>query len=159
MDQILKKSAKDFMTKKILFVKSNSSIKEVFKLMDKNGILGIPVIHEDGGVIGIVTESDLIKHFTKLDNPKGINILGSILFLDNIEKFNESLKDHCAEIVSDIMTKDVITAMESTTLSEIIELMSTNDIGRIPVISEKGKLSGIITRTDVMHQLAKLKNI
>ena len=147
------------MTKKVIAVKENESIKKVFKLMDEHGILGLPVLSDEGGVIGIVTESDLISHFTTLKTPRGINILGSIVYMDKIEDFNESLKDHCAEVVKDIMTTDVVTIMHSATLSDAINLMSEREVGRLPVVGEKGDLVGIVTRKDVVHEIAKLKNI
>ena len=155
----MKKPVSEFMTKKVIAVKADEFIKRVFKLMDKHGILGLPVLADDGAVIGIVTESDLISHFTTLKSPRGINILGSIVYLDNIEDFNKSLKDHCAEVVKDVMTTDVATVMHNATLSDAINLMTERNVSRLPVIGEKGELVGIITRKDIVHEIAKLKTI
>lgn len=159
MDKIMKKQVGEFMSKKVISVGPEESIKKVFKLMDEHGILGLPVVDEDKAVVGIVTESDLIEHFTTLRTPRGVSILGSLVYLDNLEDWSENLKDHCAELVKDIMTTDVIKIMESGTLSEVIDLMAENNISRIPVVGERGDLTGIITRTDVVHQIAKLKTI
>ncbi len=153
----MKKSVKNFMTKKVIAVKEHESIKKLFKLMDKHDILGAPVVDEKNQVIGIVTESDLISHFTTIKSPRGINLLGSIVYLDDINKFNENLKDHCAETVKDIMTDEVITISPDATLLDAINLMSKNSITRLPVIDKKNKLMGIITRSDIVHQIAKLK--
>lgn len=159
MQKLMQKPVSEFMTKKVIAVKENESIKRVFKLMDEHGILGLPVLNDEGAVIGIVTESDLISHFTTLKTPKGINILGSIIYLDNIEDFNENLKDHCAEVIKDIMTTDVATIMHSKTLSDAINLMGEREVSRLPVVGEKGDLVGIVTRKDIVHEIAKLKNI
>ncbi|MBU1682618.1 CBS domain-containing protein [Patescibacteria group bacterium] len=147
------------MTKDVIAVKKEDSIKNVFKLMDENEILGIPVVDDDNQPIGMVTESDLIKHFTTIKTPKGINLLGSIVFLDDISKFNENLKDHCAESVGDIMTDVAITINEDTQLIDAIDLMAQYNLNRLPVVDKKNKLTGIITRTDIVHQLAKSKHI
>jgi len=147
------------MTKDVIAVKEDESIKKVFKLMDEHGILGLPVLNNEGAVIGIVTETDLIDHFTTLKTPRGINILGSIVYLDNIEDFNENLKDHCAEVVKDIMTTDVATIMHNKTLSDAINLMGEKEVSRLPVVGDKGELVGIVTRKDIVHEIAKLKNI
>lgn len=155
----MNKTVSEFMTKDVIAVKADESIKKVFKLMDEHGILGVPVISDDGAVVGIVTETDLIKHFTTLDKPLGINILGSIVFLNDIGDFNENLKEHCAEIVGDMMTKEVKTVMQNYTLAQCIDIMSDERLSRLPVVDEVGKLVGIVTRTDIVHQLAKLKNI
>ncbi len=155
----MQKSVSEFMTKDVIAVREDESIKKVFKLMDEHGILGLPVLSDEGGVIGIVTESDLISHFTTLKTPRGINILGSIVYMDKIEDFNENLKDHCAEVVKDIMTTDVVTIMHSATLSDAINIMSEREVGRLPIVGEKGDLVGIVTRKDIVHEIAKLKNI
>lgn len=157
MDKLMKKSVKNFMTKKVVAVKESESIKKLFKLMDKHDILGAPVVNEKNQVIGIVTESDLINHFTTIESPRGINLLGSIVYLDDINEFNENLKDHCAETVKDIMTNKVITLEANAILLDAINLMATNKITRLPVVDKNNKLIGIITRSDIVHQIAKLK--
>jgi CBS domain-containing protein len=159
MEKLLKKPVSEFMTRHVVAVKADESIKKVFKLMDEHGILGLPVVSDDNAVIGIVTESDLISHFTTLKTPRGINILGSLVYLDNLQDFNESLKDHCAELVKDVMTSDVVTIMHDATLHDAINLMADKEMGRLPVIGKKGELVGILTRTDIVHEIAKLKNI
>ena len=157
MKKLLKTSVAEFMSKKVIAVYEDENIKDLFKLMDKHDILGVPVIDADEKVIGIVTEGDLIEHFTTLKPPRSINLLGSLLYLDDIKKFNENLKDHCAETVKDIMKTEVITIESSSVLLDVINLMSEKQINRLPVIDGKGKLIGIITRSDVVRQLAKLK--
>jgi len=145
------------MTTEVISVSEDDALKNVFKLMDKHGILGVPVVDGSGGVIGMVTESDLIKHFTTLNAPIGISILGSIVYLNNLQDFNEHLKDHSAERVGDMMTKEVVTVMQNFTLLECINIMAEKSLNRLPVVDEVGKLVGIVTRSDIVHQLAKLK--
>lgn len=159
MEKILEKPVKAIMTTPAISVKEGESLKNVFKLMDKHGILGVPVTGEDKGVIGIITESDLIKHFTTLDTPIGINILGSLVYLDDLGDWSKNLKSHCAETAGDMMSKEVVTIIENQTLHHAIDLMADHNVTRLPVVNEKGELSGIVTRTDIVHQLSKLKRI
>ena len=147
------------MTKNVITVRENETIKNLFKLMDKHGILGVPVVDSKKVVIGMVTESDLIKHFTTIKSPRGINLLGSIIFLDNIADFNKNLKDHCAELVKDIMIDKVTCVEGDATLLEAIDIMAEYDITRLPVTDKGNKLIGIITRSDIVHQIAKLNKI
>jgi len=159
METILKKQAKEFMTKNVIAVKENESIKHLFKLLDKSGILGVPVVDDERHVVGIVTETDLIRHFTTLPSPRSINLLGGIVYLENVADFNKQLKEHCAETVKDIMFEEAVTVKENVTLLEVINIMSDKQITRLPVVNAKNQLVGIITRTDIVHQLAKVKKI
>jgi CBS domain-containing protein len=157
MEKLMKKPVEGFMTKNVITARENDDIKSLFKLMDKHAILGVPVVNDGNQVIGIVTESDLIDHFITLKSPRGVNLLGSIIFLDNISEFNKKLKEHCAETVKDLMTAEVITINPGASLLEAINLMSEHNITRLPVTDKNNKLIGIITRTDIIHQIAKLK--
>ncbi|MCK5616552.1 CBS domain-containing protein [Candidatus Pacearchaeota archaeon] len=159
MDKILKKQAKEFMTKEVIAVQENEGIKQIFKLLDESGILGVPVVNDKNHVVGIITEADLIKHFTTLQAPRSINLLGGIVYLDNVADFNEHLKDQCAETVKDLMFDSVVTIQENTTLQEMLNIMSDQQINRLPVVNKKDELVGIITRTDIVHQLAKVKKV
>lgn len=147
------------MTTNVISVMEGDNLKNVFKLMEEHGIVGLPVLNQEQAVVGIVTQSDLIKHFTTLKTPLGVNILGSIVYLDNLEDWSENLKDHCAELVKDIMTTDVITVMETQPLRQAIDLMAKHQINRLPVVNEQGLLVGIVTRKDIVHQLAQLTTI
>lgn len=159
MDNILNKSVKSFMNTNLLVAHENDSLKKLFKTFDKHAILGIPVVNDEKKVVGIITETDLINHFTTLEIPHSINLLGGILYLDDIGDFNQSLKDHCAEKAKDIMKSSVISINENDTLSDAIDLMSENKIKRLPVYNESNELSGMVTRSDIIHQLAKIKSI
>jgi CBS domain-containing protein len=57
------------------------------------------------------------------------------------------------------MSKEVTTIMQSASLSDAINLMGEKEVSRLPVVGEKGELVGIITRKDIVHEIAKIKNI
>ena len=157
METILKKPVKDIMTKKVIAVRENEPIKDLFKLMERHNILGVPVVDERLRVTGIVTESDLLEHFTTLKAPRSVNLLGGIVYLDDINDFNKHLKEHCAETVKELMTSPAITISETASLQAVIDTMAKQRVNRLPVIDGKKKLVGIVTRTDVVHQLSKIE--
>ena len=145
------------MTKRVVAVDENETIKDLFTLMDKHGILGVPVVDKDRHVVGIVTEGDLLKHFTTLSTPTAINLLGGLIYLEDIKDFNQHLREHCAETVRDLMTQPVVVLKETDTLQDAINTMSDKQVNRLPVVDAHHKLSGILTRKDVVHQLSKIK--
>ena len=145
------------MNKRVIAVHENEGIKALFKLMDQHGVLGVPVVNDDRHVVGIVTEGDLLTHFTTLESPRSVNLLGGNVYLDDIKDFNKHLKEHCAETVKELMTQPVVTLKESATLQETINTMAEHKVNRLPVVDGHKKLVGIVTRTDIVHQLSKLK--
>ena len=62
----------------------------------------------------------------------------------------------CLE-AGDIMSRNVATISSHTKLFAAAKLMSKNNITRLPVVDRKNELMGIITRSDIVHQIAKLK--
>ncbi len=87
---------------------------------------GLPVVDE-GKVVGVVTEFDLLKAV----------------------KEGKDLQHIFAD---DIMTKDPICVEEETSVEEIIKLMTGKNIIRVPVV-RKGKLIGVISRCDILNSL------
>lgn len=156
MASLFQKSVKEFMNPRVISMLEDGSLKNLFKLMDEHDILGVPVVDAEDHVVGIVTESDLLKHFTTLKTPRSINLLGGIVYLDDIADFNENLKEHCAETVKELMNTSVVTLQEDQTLQDAINRMTENGVNRLPVVNAKNKLVGIITRSDILHELAGL---
>jgi len=159
MEKLLQKPVSEFMTKDVVSVKKDEAIKHLFSLMDKHDILGVPVVDGGNQVVGIVTESDLIGHFTTLKIPRGVHVLGSLLYLDDIQEFNANLKDHCAETVEGLMTSPATTVSETATLLDALNTMSENKVNRLPITDKDDKLVGILTRSNIIHELAKLKQV
>lgn len=157
MENNLQKSVTEFMTKKVITIQEDENIRELFQLMDKHAILGVPVVDSSQKVVGIVTESDLIKHFTTLENPRGIYLLGSLLYLDP-QGFNQKLKEHAAEKVKDLMSKPVKVLTDDQTLQDAVDLMAETHVSRLPVTDKSGKILGLVSRKDIVHQLAQIKN-
>ncbi|MGM0420671.1 MAG: CBS domain-containing protein [Bacillota bacterium] len=147
------KTAQDIMTKEVITVGPDTSVEEAAEIMSKNDISGLPVI-EEGNLIGIVTEKDLIIKNKKLHFPDYINLIGGIIYLESYKKFQEEFKKYVAVKVEQLMTKEVETISPDTSVEEIADLMSREEVNRLPVL-EGDKLVGIVTRKDLIDNMAK----
>lgn len=56
----------------------------------------------------------------------------------------------------DIMTRDVVTVTEDETLQNVLELLSKNRFGGLPVVDEEGRLKGTVSVTDIVHYSEKV---
>jgi CBS domain-containing protein len=145
--------AKDIMTENVITINENASIEELSNILINNNISGVPVINNEGSVTGIATEGDIIVKNTDLHFPRYFKLLDSIIYLESLNKFKNSLKKHFAIKVSEIMTSNVISCSTSTPVYEVANIMVENKINRVPVLSEDKKLLGIITRADIVKSM------
>ena len=144
---------KDIMTKEVVTVKPEMTIEELARLFTKHDISGAPVVDEAGGLIGIVTENDLIKMEQRLHIPTIITIFDAVIYLGSSKKFEDDLKRMAATKVSDIYKREVVTITENTTIEEVATIMCEKDIHHLPVV-KKGKLMGIVGKKDVVRAIS-----
>ena len=145
--------AKNIMIKKVITIKKEASIEKLSELLLKNKISGVPVVDDDGKMVGIATEGDLIIRDSDLHFPRYFKLLDSIIYLESLNKFKSNLKKYLGTKVEDVMTAKVRTVRENTPVSEIANIMIRNNVNRVPVLNRKGDLAGIITRADIVKSM------
>jgi CBS domain-containing protein len=152
-----KRQAKDIMTGKVLTVEKGTPVHDIYKIFMKNNVMGVPVIDKEGYVVGIVTERDLAVRSGKIESPASVNLLGSVIYLDDMDHYNNMLKKKLGELAVDVMTAPVHTLRENADLSEIIAFMDEKKINRVPIVNDEDKLTGIVTRSDIIKEVIKEK--
>ena len=145
--------AKNIMIKKVITIKKEASIEKLSELLLKNKISGVPVVDDDGKMVGIATEGDLIIRDSDLHFPRYFKLLDSIIYLESLNKFKSNLKKYLGTKVEDVMTAKVRTVRENTLVSEVANIMIRNNVNRVPVLNRKGDLVGIITRADIVKSM------
>ena len=140
---------KDMMTRDVITVSPNSSLREVGQMLKEKKISGIPVIETDGSIVGIVTVTDILK------------ILKEIYQWQEIERKTVGLrvsellgKESLNKKVKDVMTKNVFTLDENKTIKDLMQLMFTKNAHTIP-ITRDGRLVGIIGKRDLVYSCFK----
>jgi CBS domain-containing protein len=146
--------AKDIMSTQVITIRKDTTIEEIAHLLADNNISGVPVVEENGKVIGMVTQKDLLYKDVEPRFPAMVEILGGIIFLNGVRHYNEELRKMVATKAEDIMTRHVHTVHPDEKVERIAQLMVEEDINRVPVV-EEGKLAGIISRADVIRYIAK----
>ena len=123
------------MTKNPITIAPDVGIDEAAKIMDKGHFRRLPVV-EHGKLVGFFTNRDLLRAppsaATTLDPFERRTLLSKIK-------------------VADVMQKNVITVTDTTTIEEAALVMAREKIGGMPVLSEVGKVVGIISSTDIFR--------
>ncbi|MBT9171848.1 MAG: Hypoxic response protein 1 [Syntrophomonadaceae bacterium] len=145
--------ARDLMTREVVTVNRETTVKEVVRLLLEHKISGLPVVDKENRVIGIVSEGDLIYQDKKLHTPAFLEILGGIIYLENPNRLGQDLIKMTAVKVGDLMTAKVYTVREEAQLEEIATIMVEKKVNRIPVVDGAGRLAGIISRQDLVRAM------
>lgn len=142
--------ASDVMGVNVITARPEWSIQEAAMVMLDKGISGLPVIDDNGHVIGMVSEGDLMRRADCGTGHRHSWWLRMLMGRDGLAQ--EFVKEHGRK-VEDIMTRSVITAAPSTPLGEIAEILERNRIKRVPIVSD-GKLLGVVSRANVVQAVA-----
>ncbi len=142
--------ARDVMTAKVHTVKPGTSVTEVARLMTSERISGVPVVDDQGGVVGIVSETDLLHRAETGTVKRRKWWIG--LFLDKDMLARDFIKSH-GQTAADVMSRYIVSVSDTASLAEVADLLDVNDLKRVPVMRD-GKLVGMITRGDLVRALA-----
>jgi CBS-domain-containing membrane protein len=146
-------TARDIMTREVVTIQSEASVEDLAKLLEERRIGGMPVLDKSGGLVGVVTQSDLVQRSRDLELPPALNILDLHLFLETPSQFKRRLEKLLGNRVKDVMTGNPITIAPDTPVNEIARLMATKKVHTLPVL-EGGKLVGIVGKLDLIRGLA-----
>ncbi len=145
----------EIMTKEVMTVKRDTSVNEVAKLMGAHDISGVPVVDDDLHVVGIITELDLIVRNTRLEMPRFIEVLDwGRIPLERPGHAQERLRHMLGTQAADIMTEDVETIGPEAAVEDLAELMVKHRVNPVPVVDEKERLIGIVSRADLVDMMA-----
>ncbi len=117
----------DLMSTDVIAVTPETGIREAARLMFRNRVSGLPVVDGARRLVGIITEADFLR-----------------LEVDRAEQPSD------VEHVSDVMSTGVVTIGPEATLYEAAKTMATQDVKRLPVVDDEGRLLGVISRSDVV---------
>jgi CBS domain-containing protein len=142
--------ARDVMVAPVVTVKPYSSVRDVAKLFLDRRISAAPVVDDQGKLVGIVSEGDLL-HRTEAGTEKHRSAL--LRFLTAGETLAAEYAKAHARKVADVMTKRVVSAAPETALKDIAMLMERHSIKRVPIVRD-GRLVGIVSRANVVQAVA-----
>jgi CBS domain-containing protein len=142
----------DVMQRELITTEPDTAIDDAVRLMVKHRISGLPVVEPSGAVVGILSEGDLLRR-TELGTEARLPAWRSWLAGQG-RVAHDYVREH-ARKVGEIMSVPVITVTPQTDLAEVVAIMESRRIKRVPVI-EKGQLVGMVTRSDLVRALERL---
>ena len=129
------------MTRNPVTATPDMSVGEASDLMKREKVHRLPVLDKNKNLVGVITEKDVLYASPSPATSLSIHEMAYLL---------SKLK------VKDLMTKDVVTITEDTTVEEAARLMVDQDLSCLPVVSATGKLVGIVSKSDMFRILLEL---
>jgi len=139
----------DIMTSDVITVSPDTSVYEAADLLLGRRISALPVLNADGRLIGIISESDLMRR-GEIRSEKRSTWWRDLVKTD-LRQASEFLRSH-GRRVADVMSRDVVCATGRMPLREAVELMERHAVKRLPVL-DGHRLVGIVSRSDLLRAL------
>lgn len=135
-------SVTKLMTKKPETVKPTDTMEDVRRIFEKRGFHHIPVVEEDGKLVGLVSYTDYLQ------------LIRSIFTNEQESRVNETVLN--ATLVKDVMTKSLLCLSKDDSAQTALRIFKTNQFHSLPVVDDQQHLIGIITTYDLMKVLEKI---
>jgi CBS domain-containing protein len=145
--------AQDIMTRDVTTVSPDTSVRDIAALMVEKHISGVPVRTDDGKIIGMVSQSDLL-HRAEIGTERKHKWWFRTL-ADSNALAQEFAKAHGRK-AHDIMSRYVVSVRDDAELRDVADILDSHGIKRVPVMQE-GRLVGIITRGDLVRALSQVQ--
>ena len=153
MDEL---KVREIMITNVVTAKPDTTVGELADILAKNKISGVPVVDDQGRVLGMVSEADIILQDVDLHFPYYIQFLESVIYLQSVHKFEERFKKAFGSKVTEVMSDEVVSVSPDATVREVATLMADRNVNRLPV-TENERLVGIVTRGDIVRAIAEHK--
>ncbi len=138
-------TVREVMTTRVIWVRKDASFREMATALRQHRVSAFPVVDDDGQVIGVVSEADLLAKEALDTEPEDLpGMITGILHRKEAEKAR-------GITAGDLMTSPAIIAHPGDSVEHAARLMHDRRVKRLPVVDEDGRLLGIVSRADLLR--------
>ena len=134
---------RDVMTTDVVTVEAWTPFKEIVARLAEHRISAVPVMDNDGRVLGVVTEADLLLKQEHPDPELDIPLAWS-------KHRRQEREKAAAAVAGKLMTTPAVTVPPTATVTDAARRMHAAGVKRLPVVDEAGRLVGIVSRADLL---------
>ena len=146
---------RDVMTTTVITLSPEQSFEDAADVLAKHSIGAAPVVDDDGHVLGMLRDEDLIVSESNIHAPTWFNLFGVGVELPGAQKhFEHELRRMVAATVQDLMSTHFEAAHPEETLGSVAARMHDRDVTHMPVIDDEEHLVGIVARGDLVRRVA-----
>jgi len=137
---------RSIMSRRPIAVKENTPLRDLMELAIREGVRSIPVLNAQNIVSGIITDNDLKR--------AGLDINLTLLMRLTPGEREAVFERVGTQTAQTVMSHPVITISPLATLRQAIDVFNGNQLKRLPVVDDSGHLMGMLTRSDILREIA-----
>jgi CBS domain-containing protein len=144
----------EVMTRDVIAIEANKPVFQAWQQMLEKRVKAMPVSDSSGRVVGILTDEDLLER-------AGIQQRLSVAMRMDRAEIEQELRalEDLPRTVEDVMSHPAVTVMDSDNLGTATTQMAKAGLKRLPVVNKDGKLVGMLSRLDVLREVARTEPV
>ncbi len=148
---------RDLMATEVLSFRPDDNVQDAMRALVLRDIDGAPVLDAEGRVVGLLSTADLIVEEARIPLPAVITLLGAVMELPRSrKKYEHDLSKALGATVGEVMQDTVPSTLgPEDTLETAATLMHDEDLERVPVVDDDGRLVGIVGRGDIVRAIVR----
>src|SRR5882757_141914 len=147
---------RDVMSTPVWTLRPDEKVEHAADVLADKKVGGLPVVDDQGTLLGILRDDDLIASEARVHVPTFINFLGlGMAFPGEMKHLEKELKKIAGATVRDVMQTEPPTATPHETLEDVATLMHDRGVNSVPVVDDDHKVVGIVARADIVRFIAR----
>lgn len=143
---------KEFMIRDVIKAHPNDRVRDVMKVLVERKIGGLPICSEDGKLIGMVSDGDILRAIKPIEH-RFYNYLLYVAFDEGQDMGTRLGNLANIEIINIAKTKEIVCVTEDDEMEKAVALLAEHHFKKLPVIDRNKHIVGVISRGDVMRKI------
>lgn len=145
-------TVKELINRDFYTIKAGEKVRDLLKLFVEKQVSGVPVVDENGGLVGIITDADILGQIHKPTSL--LDTMTYIMIFDTDAIVSGEIDNLIEKPVHELMTRKVITVTLYDSLSDVARIFSKRKFKKVPVVDGQ-KLIGVVSRGDMVRYLVR----
>lgn len=158
-------TVESFMRRKVPVVAPDDTVGTVAAMMSRSEVPGVLVV-DDGELLGIITESDIVTRKADVDVPETVSFFGGYFQAgrfklpwnrethDDVSDFDHEVRRILATTARELMTSPVVNVDKDATVNDLATIMIEHNVNPVPVVTDDNQIVGIVSRKDLVKLIA-----
>jgi CBS domain-containing protein len=145
---------RDFMIRNVYTATPSTTVKELISILETKRIGGVPVVDDRGNLVGMVSDGDVVRFLSPQEGK--VCLAYYISYVEEAQKIEDVLKEKMHTPIEEIMVrKNIKTLSPDDDFESAVRLISKHHFKKLPVVNGAGRVIGVISRGDIIHNLSK----